>query len=310
MTNAPQTLRDTARIRRVTWVGLVLNLVLAAIKFAAGEMGASQAVIADAVHSLSDTTTDLAVILGVRYWSAPPDDEHPYGHGRIETLITSFIGGALVLVGLGVAYHALVSARQPHPHPVGWAALWGPVLSIGAKEALYRWTVAVGTRARSSAVIANAWHHRSDALSSLPVVAAVVVAAWNPSWSFVDRVGAVVVSLFILRVSWDVLKPALSELVDRGATRKERERIAQLARGVQGVRDVHRIRARRIGSRFLVDLHILVQPEISVRAGHDISEAVQEELLDRDPDIVDVVVHLEPWEASRAQGEEGPLHRS
>lgn len=272
------------------------NVALAAGKLTAGILGASQAVIADAVHSFSDLSTDLAVILGVRYWSAPPDAEHPYGHGRIETVVTTFIGLALGIVALGIAYNALTTVREPHLRQPGWVAALGPAASMVIKEILYRWTVRVGLRVRSSAVMANAWHHRSDGFSSLPPLVAVIVSAWRPEWAFVDHFGAVLVSLFILKVSWDVLSPALAELVDRGATRKERARIDRLARSVPGVRDVHRIRARRIGSSFLVDLHVLVQPELTVRAGHDISEAVQRELMDRGPEIVDVVVHLEPHE--------------
>lgn len=292
MDDAAQAVEDS--IRRVTWIGLGLNLVLSAIKFAVGILGSSQAVIADAVHSLSDMSTDIAVIFGVGYWSAPPDDEHPYGHGRIETLVTTFIGVALAVVAVGIAYNALITVREVHLEQPGRIAAAGPLFSIVVKEWLYRWTVAVGVRARSSAVVANAWHHRSDALSSLPALAAVVVSAWHPGWAFVDHIGAMVVSLFILKVSWDVLSPSLAELVDRGATRRERARIDQLARSVPGVLDVHRIRARRIGSRFLVDLHILVAPEITVRAGHEVSEAVESELVARGPEIVDVVVHLEP----------------
>lgn len=284
------------QIRHITWVGMGANVALAAGKLTAGILGASQAVIADAVHSFSDLSTDLAVILGVRYWSAPPDAEHPYGHGRIETVVTTFIGLALGIVALGIAYNALTTVREPHLRQPGWVAALGPAASMVIKEILYRWTVRVGLRVRSSAVMANAWHHRSDGFSSLPPLVAVIVSAWRPEWAFVDHFGAVLVSLFILKVSWDVLSPALAELVDRGATRKERARIDRLARSVPGVRDVHRIRARRIGSSFLVDLHVLVQPELTVRAGHDISEAVQRELMDRGPEIVDVVVHLEPHE--------------
>ncbi|MFH1569661.1 MAG: cation diffusion facilitator family transporter [Gemmatimonadota bacterium] len=284
------------QVKLVTWTGLAINLVLSALKFAVGIIGSSQAVVADAVHSVSDMTTDLAVIFGVRYWSAPPDDEHPYGHGRIETLVTTFIGAALAAVGAGIAYNAVVTVRDADLAQPDWVAVSGPLVSIVAKEWLYRWTVAVGVRAHSSAVVANAWHHRSDALSSVPAFLAVALSAWHPGWAFVDHIGALVVSIFILKVSRDVLSPSLSELIDRGATRRERERIAQVSRTVPGVRDVHRIRARRIGTRFLVDLHIHVDPEISVRAGHEISEAVQQQLIARGPEIVDVVVHLEPHE--------------
>lgn len=291
-----ENIQHVQQIKRITWIGLVVNLLLSGLKFVVGVLGASQAVIADAVHSLSDMSTDFAVIFGVKYWSAPPDEEHPYGHGRIEALVTTFIGAALAAVALGIAYKALATIRDPDLKQPTWIALTGPLLSIVLKEALYRWTVAVGSRVRSSAVIANAWHHRSDALSSLPALIAVIVSILRPQWAFVDHIGALVVSLFILKVSWNVLSPSLAELIDRGATKKERERIGQLASGVDGVREVHAIRTRRFGFRFFVDLHILVDPEITVRAGHDISEEVKQELINRGPEILDVVVHLEPDE--------------
>ena len=288
--------QHTQQIKRITWIGLLVNLLLSALKFVVGILGSSQAVVADAVHSLSDMSTDFAVIFGVKYWSAPPDEEHPYGHGRIEALITTFIGSALAAVALGIGYKALATIRDPHLEQTAWIALTGPLLSVVLKEGMYHWTMAVGIRIRSSAVMANAWHHRSDALSSLPALIAVAISTFHPSWAFVDHIGALIVSLFILKVSWKILSPSLEELIDRGATKKEQERIGQLARTVDGVREVHGIRTRRFGSRFFVDLHILVDPEITVRAGHDISEQVKQELIDRGPEVLDVVVHLEPDE--------------
>ena len=288
--------RHVGLIQRVTWGGMVVNIILAGIKFLVGYLGASQAVIADAVHSLSDMTTDIAVLLGVQFWSAPPDGNHPYGHQRIEDLITLAIGLALVAVAIGITYNALATIHDEHIQKIGWVAVSGPVLSIIAKEALYRWTVYVGERVKSSAVIANAWHHRSDALSSIPALVAVVVAGLYPDWSFVDHIGAVVISCFILKVSWDIIIPALKGLVDTGAPVKIQENLKTIAMEVKGVKSAHAIRTRKIGSRLLIDLHILVEPELSVRAGHEISEKVKVHLLNKGPDVIDVVVHLEPYD--------------
>ncbi|MDY6959920.1 MAG: cation diffusion facilitator family transporter, partial [Halobacteriota archaeon] len=158
--------KNFAQINRITWIGVLLNVFLSGIKFVVGYIGSSQAVIADAVHSLSDVSTDLAVLLGLRYWSAPPDEEHPYGHHRIEALVTIGIGSILGIVAFGIGYEAIVTIREVHIEQTSWIAAIGPILSIILKEALHRWTINVGRRAKSSAVIANAWHHRSDALSS------------------------------------------------------------------------------------------------------------------------------------------------
>jgi cation diffusion facilitator family transporter len=284
------------QVYKISIAGIIVNLGLAAIKFTAGTLGASQAVIADAVHSLSDLSTDIAVIVGVRFWSAPPDHHHPYGHQRIETIIAAGIGLILATVALGLVANALQSFRLPRETQTGWIALAGPICSIVFKEILFRWTRRVGERIRSSAVIANAWHHRSDVLSSVPALLAVSAAAFNEDWWFVDPIGAWLIALFILKVAWDIIRPSLSELTDQGAPEKDLQRMQELAFRVEGVREVHALRTRRLGNGLTIDLHVLVDPEMSVRDGHTIAEKVKTELLEKGPDVVDAVVHLEPWE--------------
>jgi len=293
---ADRNAQNATEVRRVTWIGLAVNVFLSALKFIVGFLGSSQAVVADAVHSLSDMGTDFAVLLGVKFWSAPADESHPYGHRRIETIVTGAIGIALALAALGIGYNSLATIRDVHLKQPGWIAIAGSLLAIILKETLYRWTVAVGKRTKSSAVVANAWHHRSDALSSVPVVIAVTVAVINPKLAFIDHIGALVVSIFILKVSWDIISPSLSELADLGAPQKSREKIRSIAMGINGVKSVHGIRTRRLGSGLHVDLHILVDGEMTVSMGHDISAAVKSALIEKGPKILDAVVHLEPYE--------------
>jgi cation diffusion facilitator family transporter len=293
---ADRNAQNATEVRRVTWIGLAVNVFLSALKFIVGFLGSSQAVVADAVHSLSDMGTDFAVLLGVKFWSAPADESHPYGHRRIETIVTGAIGIALALAALGIGYNSLATIRDVHLKQPGWIAIAGSLLAIILKETLYRWTVAVGKRTKSSAVVANAWHHRSDALSSVPVVIAVTVAVINPKLAFIDHIGALVVSIFILKVSWDIIYPSLSELADLGAPQKSREKIRSIAMGINGVKSVHGIRTRRLGSGLHVDLHILVDGEMTVSMGHDISAAVKSALIEKGPNILDAVVHLEPYE--------------
>jgi len=293
---ADRNAQNATEVRRVTWIGLAVNVFLSALKFIVGFLGSSQAVVADAVHSLSDMGTDFAVLLGVKFWSAPADESHPYGHRRIETIVTGAIGIALALAALGIGYNSLATIRDVHLKQPGWIAIAGSLLAIILKETLYRWTVAVGKRTKSSAVVANAWHHRSDALSSVPVVIAVTVAVINPKLAFIDHIGALVVSIFILKVSWDIISPSLSELADLGAPQKSREKIRSIAMGINGVKSVHGIRTRRLGSGLHVDLHILVDGEMTVSMGHDISAAVKSTLIEKGPKILDAVVHLEPYE--------------
>ncbi|MDY6931509.1 MAG: cation diffusion facilitator family transporter [Halobacteriota archaeon] len=288
--------KNFAQINRITWMGVILNVFLSGIKFVVGYLGSSQAVIADAVHSLSDVSTDIAVLLGLRYWSAPPDEEHPYGHHRIEAIVTIIIGSILGIVAFGIGYEAIFTIREVHIEQTSWIAIVGPILSIVLKEALHRWTIKVGRRTKSSAVIANAWHHRSDALSSIPALIAVIAASINPDWAFMDHLGAFIISLFIIKVSWDIIGPSFSELIDGGVSHNDREIIRKIALGVDNVKDVHAIRTRKLGPNICVDLHILVDPDISVRNGHNISEEVKNKLIEDGPEVMDVVVHIEPDE--------------
>lgn len=283
------------QINQVTWVGLGVNLVLVVLKFLAGYFGSSQAVIADAFHSLSDMATDFAILLGVRYWTAPADEKHPYGHHRIETMITVFIGLALLAVAVGLGYNAIITIRDADVRQPGAIALLAAILSIFSKEILFRWTIKIGQRVKSTAVVANAWHHRSDALSSIPAAIAVAVALIYPNLAFVDHIGALVVSIFILIVAWNISSQALNVLADRGAAEKETQEIYQIAMNVEHVQAVHAIRTRQLGSSLHVDLHVKVDPNMSVKDGHDVSEIVKHELIARGPNVIDVVVHLEPF---------------
>ena len=283
------------QIQRVTLFGLAVNLLLSGIKFIFGLFGNSQALVADAVHSLSDSTTDLAVLIGAPYWAAPADADHPYGHNRIETMITLLIGAVLFAVGLGLIYNALATLQESHTLPPAWSVFATACFSIISKELLYRWTVKVGRSARSSALIANAWHHRSDGLSSLPVAIAVVGMRVRPDWIFLDHVATLFVSLFILQASWKILWPALKQLTDTGASQEEQEKFASLAQGIDGVRAVHALRTRRIGSSLQIDMHVLVDPELSVQEGHNIACSVEDRLLSEGRDIIDILVHVEPY---------------
>lgn len=283
-------------IKRVTFIGMIINIALSALKFAAGIFGNSQAIIADAFHSLSDCVTDVAVLIGSSYWSAPPDETHPHGHRRIETVITVFIGLALVGVALMIGWNAVSTMMDKDNEPPKMIAFIAAVLSIVVKEGLYQWTAFVGKKVKSSAMIANAWHHRSDAFSSIPAAIAIIAAILLPGYGFIDHAGAILVCLFILHAAYKISWTALCELTDAGASQKVCDTIELLAKQVEGVKDVHKCRTRYLGSGLQVDLHVLVDPVLSVREGHDISAKVKEELIKKGPEVIDVVVHLEPFE--------------
>lgn len=282
-----------SQVRIAGWVGLIINLILAAAKLAAGLLGNSQAVVADAIHSLSDTVTDVALILGVRYWSAPADEQHPHGHRRFETLITVFIGLTVATAAVGIGWDAITSLGKP-THPPSIIALVAAVVSIGIKEALYRWTARIGKATGSPALIANAWHHRTDALSSVPVAIAVSISMVDHRLAIVDQIGALVVAVFVLHAAFRIIRPALDQLVDAGAPKAHRRELERLALDVGGVRAVHAMRTRYIGSELAVDIHIEVDANLSVADGFSIARQVKTVLLEQGPMVADVVVQIEP----------------
>ncbi len=286
-------------VRRVTLAGAAANACLSVLKLVAGWLGHSQVVIADGVHSLSDLSTDVVILVGMRYWGRPADETHPHGHRRMETVVTLVIGLSLVIVAAGLlatALRSLANRAFSVPTTLPFVAA---VISALSKEGLYRWTVSHGRRVRSMPLVANAWHHRSDALSSLPAVVAVGACVFVPRLAFLDSVGTVAVSLFILHAALKILRPALSKLLDSGVDAATRDRIASIARATDGVCDVHGLRTRYVGcSSISVDLHVLVPAEMSVKEGHDISELVKQRLQEQEEEVVDVVVHLEPYDAS------------
>jgi len=284
-------------IQRTTWVGLWVNLGLSILKFTGGTLGNSQAVIADAVHSLSDISTDIAILVGVRFWTQPADEDHPHGHHRLETLITAGIGVLLLAVGAGLLWNSILTLPDHDVKTPGWWAFAAALVSFLAKEALYHYTAKRGRDLKSMALIANAWHHRSDALSSLPVVLAVFTAILAPTWVVLDAVAAIMVCLIILRAGFKISVTNLNKLMDAGATENEIEAISALVRETGGGRDFHKIRTRYVGASSLaVDLHIQVDPGLTVREGHQICGHAKSKILKSNPAIIDVLIHLEPYE--------------
>ena len=283
-------------IQHVTVWGLAINIGLSGLKFIIGILAHSQSLVADGVHSLSDAVTDIAILVGAPIWSAPADLGHPYGHGRIETLITAFVGLVLGVVGILLIYNAIATFEEPHLQPPGWAAFVVACVSIILKESLYQWTVRVGKRYKSTALMANAWHHRSDGLSSVPVALVVLGTKIHPSWTFLDHIGAIVVSLLILQAAWKIVWPALKQLSDTGASLAEQKEMYDLVMAIEGVKNVHALRTRNIGPGLQVDLHLQVDPELTVREGHSLAGIAKSRLLNYGPDVVDVLIHVEPFE--------------
>ena len=308
-------------ISRVTWVGAWVNLALIVAKGLGGWWAGSRVLIADAAHSLSDLLTDLVILVGVRYWAAPADPDHPYGHRKIETLVTMSIGLILAGVGLILAYGAIKALSLaidqplagPPPSAIGpavWTALAVALASIASKEWLYRWTAARGTALKSSALVANAWHHRSDALSSIP--SCIALGGWAAGahlhrnlW-YLDPVGTVVVAVMIIAAGRDIVKPTLGTLLDASAGRRLDAAIGEAVAATPGVMSRHKLRTRFLGPDAAeVNLHILVDGNLTVADGHRIAADVKYRLLalavpGLETRIVDVLVHIEPAEPGRS----------
>ncbi len=282
------------RVRQATWVGLVANVVLAVGKVGAGIVGGSAAVIADGVHSVSDLMTDLALLIGTHFWDLPPDEQHPHGHRRIETLVTAGIGFSLAAVGIGMGWRAITHFQEPRLVPTTSVALVAAVVSVVVKEWLFRWTRVQGELADSPALVANAWHHRSDAFSSIPAVLAVATEMAFPDLTWVDRVGVLAICVFILKAAWGIFHPALQQLVDAGAPPEIQERLDSLALEVDGVRAAHALRTRYSGPKLAVDLHLEVDGDLTVAEGFEIARTVKEHLLEKGPSVGDVVIQVEP----------------
>lgn len=297
-----------AGVRRVTWGGLACNVGLSIVKGVIGWWSGSRALIADAAHSVSDLATDIAVLVGVRYWAAPADAEHPHGHRKVETVITTLIGVAVGAVGVGIGWNAIlalyalaVAEGGAGVVPDGSAAVAAAV-SVLVKEWLYRWTAREGRRLRSSALVANAWHHRTDAFSSVPVLLAVVAARIGERQgiptAFLDPLAAVLVAAMIFRSALSIVRGALASLLDAGVDVRRTARLRAAALSTSGVRSIHAFRTRRCGvADVSVDLHVLVDGDVTVRRGHTISEQVRRRLMDEDASVVEALIHIEPDDA-------------
>jgi len=290
--------------RRVTVTGLVINILLSAGKILTGILGGSSAIIADGFHSLSDLGSDIAVLWGISAAKQPPDHDHHYGHSRYETILALFVGILLVVAALFIAGEAILTISQRHTVLRNWLPFYMAVASIILKEILYWWTRAVGKRFHNPTIIANAWHHRSDAFSSIAAALGIGGALiGGERWGFLDHLTAVLLSSFLVYIGIRIIRQSLQKLSDRAPEPKAIARLHQTISEIPGVKGFHAFRARQSGAGNLIemDVHIQVDPEISVRAGHEIATKVEQEIRRSNPDVTSVVVHIEPKSESENQ---------
>ena len=287
------------KIYRVTLMGSVVNVILLVFKFIAGILGGSAAMIADAVHSLSDFLTDIVVIAFVRISSKPEDEDHDYGHGKYETLATSIIGLALLMVGLYIFYNGarqiwdvMHGAKIEQP---GLVALIAAIVSILLKEWTYRFTVSVGKKVESQAVIANAWHHRSDALSSIGTAIGIGGAILlGKGWAVLDPVAALVVSVFIVKTALGLLSTSSGELLEKSLPKEVEKKIVDIVESEPEVSEVHHLCTRRIGSNIAIEMHIRMPGEISLKDSHTRASDIERKLRQHFGEHTHINLHVEP----------------
>jgi len=292
----PKTLSSNDRyiaIRNVTLVGVLVNLLLTIIKFIFGIIGHSQALIADALHSLSDLISDGLVLVAAKFSSEDADNEHPYGHARFETVATVAVGLLLSLVSVGIFIDAIRRLFFPELllQPTAITLVITAIVLI-AKEILYHYTIYIAKKVRSPMLRANAWHHRSDAISSFIVLLG--IAGTLAGFPWLDAVAAIGVSFMIAHIGWLLMMSSFKELVDTGLDQNKINQITATIESVEGVCALHELRTRKMANNALVDVHILVDPHISVSEGHYIAETVKSTLIEKFEEISNVMIHIDP----------------
>lgn len=296
-------------IYQVTWAGSFVNFLLVVFKFIAGILGHSAAMIADAVHSLSDFATDIVVLIFTRISNKPQDKSHDYGHGKYETLATAIIGIVLFAVGAGICWNGLRAiqtvwqgGRLPAP---GMLAFAGAIISIVSKELIYRYTIHVGRRINSSAVIANAWHHRSDAFSSIGTAIGIGGAILlGESWSVLDPMAAVVVSFFIMKVSVQLLKPCVDELTEKSLPDEIEKEICLITENTPEVSAIHNLRTRRIGNHYAIEMHVRMDGHLTLYEAHAKASVIENKLKEKYGNETHVGIHVEPVKSADGTYEE------
>lgn len=292
-------LSEKQKIYTTTIIGSIANFLLVLLKFVAGFIGNSAAMIADAVHSLSDFVTDVIVIVFVRFAHKPKDELYAYGYGKYETLATAIIGVLLFIVGSGILwdggrkiYHYFADGTLPEPHII---AFYMALVSIAVKELLYRYTAAVGRAVKSQVVVANAWHHRSDAMSSIGTAVGIGGAIFfGDGFEILDPVAAIVVSFFIMKVAIQLIIPSLGELLEKSLPEEVQEQIRQIILSYPGVSEPHHLRTRRIGNTYAIDVHLRMDGDMPLRIAHDHVSAIERKIRAAFGMQTHISIHLEP----------------
>lgn len=288
------------KINSITYKGLIANVLLIGLKFFAGIVGKSSAMVADAIHSVSDLVTDVVVLAGVSVATKPKDRNHHFGHGKVETLSTTFVGVMLFVAGVFILYSGLslilafINGEQIEKPSL--IAFYIAIVSIVVKEVMYRYTVFVGKTVNSPVVVANAWHHRSDAFSSIGTLLGIGGAVFlGEKWLFLDPLAAIVVSVFIFKLSVKLTVESLKELIETALPLKTEQEIVSITAAVEGVIEPHNIKTRRIGNNIAIEMHIYVEDSLNITQAHDITRLIERKLKEQFGQDTFISIHTEPY---------------
>lgn len=287
------------KIYKVTFIGAVVNVLLSIAKLVAGLLGNSTAMLADAIHSVSDLATDLAVVVFVRIASKPRDEDHDFGHGKFETLSSIIVGIALIGIGFGILRYgffeivAIVNGNSiPEPNML---AFWAAIVSIVVKEILFRYTIIRGKALSSPAVVANAWHHRSDAFSSIGTAIGIGGAILlGDNWRVLDPIAAIIVSVIVIKAGVEFVLPGVNELLEKSLPEDVEEEIIKIIRSNPGVCDPHNLRTRNIGTSYAIEVHVRLPGDMYVEDAHKLTQNIEYQIKERYGQRTHIIIHVEP----------------
>ncbi len=274
-------------------IGLIVNTLLVILKFLSGIVAKSQAMIADSLHSLSDEIATISVLLSIQYSQKPPDKEHPYGHGNVEVLVAIFVSILILLTGIFLGYSAIHSILHKHFYLPGKTAIYAAIVSIIVKEILYKYTINVGRKLNSPAIIANAYDHRSDAFSSIGALISILAARMG--MLYLDPIGGMIISLFILKMGVNIIKENIKIIMDATPNKIMQTEIDTIVSNTKGVLNSSPAKIHSVGRNYFVEITISVDKNITVQEGHKIAELIKDTLIAYKPEIKDVIVHIEPY---------------
>lgn len=290
----------THTIRNVTLVGSVINMLLTLGKIIAGILGKSSAMVADGIHSLSDLVTDIIVLVFIKVSGKERDDNHRYGHGKYETFATMLISFALMFVAAGILWSGVTKVIESFKGEIiekpGYIALYAALISIVSKEGLYWYTKNIGVKVHSQAMVANAWHHRSDAFSSIGTALGISGAILlGEKWRVLDPLASIIVSFFILKVAWDIANPSIKELLEIALPRETENSILEIIGNTPGVKGYDNLKTRKIGNMIAIEVHIKVDKDLTVERSHQIATNIENEIRSRFGDQSHIGIHIEPY---------------